>query len=110
MAYIITLMSGRAHSWDTAVWEQQSAICGHLEEFMAEVRKVSGRKAASKQLDLHQNSLSVADYAVDFCTLVAESVWNPESNFDTFLQGLSKDVKDELAARELPVDSTPLLP
>ena len=26
-AYIITLMSGRALNWATAVWEQQSAIC-----------------------------------------------------------------------------------
>jgi hypothetical protein len=57
--YIITLMSGRALSWAMAVWEQQSAVCGHLEEFMAEVRKVfeslvSGRKAASKLLDLRQ--------------------------------------------------------
>jgi hypothetical protein len=47
--YIITLMSGRTLSWAIAVWEQQSAICGHLEKFMAEVRKefespVSGRK------------------------------------------------------------------
>ena len=52
-------MLGRALSWATIVWEQQSAICGHLEEFMAEVRKVfespvSGRKAASKLLDLRQ--------------------------------------------------------
>lgn len=36
---IITLMSGRALAWATAVWEQQS-ICLSLEEFMEEVRKV----------------------------------------------------------------------
>ena len=57
IAYIITLMSGRVHSWATEVWEQQSAICGHLAEFMAEVRKVfespvSGRKSSRKLLDL----------------------------------------------------------
>lgn len=43
IAHIITLMSGRALSRATAVWEQQSAICGHLEEFMAEVRSLSLR-------------------------------------------------------------------
>jgi hypothetical protein len=74
IAYIFTLMSGRALSWASAVWEQQSAICSHLEEFMAEVSKVfespvSGRKVASKLLDLRQNPRSVADYAVDFRTL-----------------------------------------
>jgi hypothetical protein len=96
------------------VWEQQSAICGHLEEFMPEVRKVfespvSGRKAASKLLDLCQNSHSVADYAVDFRTFASESAWNPVSFLDTFLNGLSEEVKDELAAQELPVDLDSLI-
>ena len=49
---------------------------------MAEVWKVldspvSRREAASKPLELRQNSRSVADYAVDFRTLAAESAWNP---------------------------------
>ena len=51
----------------------------------------------------------MADYAVDFCKLVAESAWNPESLFDTFLQGLSEVVKDELAAWELPLDLNSLI-
>ena len=60
---------------------------------MAEVRKVfdslvSGREAACKLFDLRQDSCSVADNAVDFRTLAAESAWNPESLFDTFLQGI----------------------
>jgi hypothetical protein len=46
----------------------------------------------------------VADYDVDIRTLAAESAWNPESLFDTFLHGLSEVIKDELAAQELPVD------
>jgi hypothetical protein len=74
-------MSGRALSWATAVREQQSTICCHLEDFMAEVRKVfdspvSGRVSASNLLELRQNSRSVADYKVDFCTLAAESAWS----------------------------------
>jgi hypothetical protein len=40
IAYIITLMSGRALAWATAVWEQQSAVCLSLELFVVEVRKV----------------------------------------------------------------------
>jgi hypothetical protein len=55
IAYIITLMSGRALAWATAVWEQQPAVCLSLEEFVAEVRKVfdsllSGRETARKLL------------------------------------------------------------
>ena len=81
---------------------------------MAEVRKVfdtpvSGREAASKLLELRQDSHSVADYTIDFRTLAAESAWNPESLFNTFLHGLSEVVKDELAAREVPVDLDSLI-
>jgi hypothetical protein len=77
-------MSGKALSWAAAVWEQQSVICHHLEDFMAEVRKVfdslvSGREAARKLLELCQDSRSVADYAVDFRTLARESARNPFS-------------------------------
>ena len=80
---------------------------------MAEVRKVfespvSGRKVVSKLLDLHQNSFSVADYAVDFCTLASESACYLESLSDNFLHKLSEDVKDALAARNYLWTSTPL--
>ena len=51
-----------------------------------------------------QDSLSVADYAVDFCTSAAGSAWNLEALFDMFLHGISEEVKDELAARELLTD------
>ena len=64
---------------------------------------MSGREAARKLLQLQQNTLSVADYAVEFRTL-AEGTWNMEALFNTFLHGLSEEVKDELAARELPTD------
>jgi hypothetical protein len=92
-----------------AIWEQQSAKCFSLEEFVVEVKKVldsplSGREAARKLLQLWQDSLSVADYAGDFWTLATYSAWNLESLFDTFLHRLSEEVKDELAARELPTD------
>ena len=49
------------------------------------------------------------DYAVDFRTLAAESAWNPEALFDIFLHGISEEVKDELAARELPTDLDSLI-
>eukprot|EP00063_Salmo_salar_P049563 XP_014024398.1 PREDICTED: protein FAM127-like [Salmo salar] len=56
-AYLITLMSGRALTWATAVWEQQPDICVSLEGFVGEVRKVfdalfSGREAARKLIQL----------------------------------------------------------
>jgi hypothetical protein len=42
----------------------------------------------------------VADYAVDFHMLAAESAWNPEVLFDVF----NDEVNDDLAAWELPMN------
>ena len=51
----------------------------------------------------------MADYAVYFRTLVAESAWNPEALFNMFLHGLSELIKDGLAAQELPMDLDSLI-
>jgi hypothetical protein len=109
IVYLITMMSRRALVWATAVWEQQSAVCFSLEEFVVEVKKVfdaplPGREAARKLLQLQKDYRSVADYSMDFHTLAAESAWNQEALFDMFLHCVSEEVKDELAAREQPTD------
>ena len=41
---------------------------------------------------------TVADYTIDFRTLAAESGWNNEALLTSFYQGLSEDIKDELAS------------
>ena len=41
--------------------------------------------------------------------LADESVWNPVVLFDMFLHGLSQEVMDKLAARELPTDLDSLI-
>ena len=83
---------------------------------MEKVRKVfdsplSGREANRKQLECGRLILSrsVADNAVDFLMLTAEIAWNPEALFDTFLHGVSEEVKDELAAREQLMDLDSLI-
>jgi hypothetical protein len=68
-----------------------------------------GDRAAQKLLQVHQNSCSVADQAVDFRTLAAESSWNPEALFNIFLDGLLEGLKDELAAQEIPLDLDSLI-
>jgi hypothetical protein len=58
---------------------------------------------------LWQDSRSVADYAVDFRMLAAESACNQEALFYMFLYAVSEEVKDELAARELPTELNSLI-
>jgi hypothetical protein len=80
MAY---LMSGRALTWATVVWEQKSTVCLSLEEFVVEVRKVfesplSRREAALKLLKIPV-MLQTMQWIFALWPL---SALNPESLFD----------------------------
>lgn len=66
---------------------------------------MAGREAARKILQLRQDSLSVADYAVDFRHASSGGCLE----LDTFLHGLTEELKDELVARELPTDLDSLI-
>ena len=107
IAYIMSLLSGRAAQWVTALWEShhQDPVCTSLPVFTAELRKVfdhpvQGKEAASKLLSLRQGPRSVAEFSVDFRILAAESGWDETALRGVFVHGLSDTVKDELAARD----------
>ena len=86
---------------------QSGGVCGRSKEgFKCAIEE---RDAAQELLHFRQGSCSVADYAVDFRTLAAESAWNPEALVDSFLPLVLEEVKDELAARELPTDLDSLI-
>ena len=107
IAYIITLLAGRAREWGTAIWEAKSAACDTVDTFFDEMRKVfdrsvTGREAARELLHMRQGNKTVSDFAIDFRTLAATCGWNKDALYDAFLNGLSESLKDELASRELP--------
>ncbi|XP_046707928.1 uncharacterized protein LOC124387560 [Silurus meridionalis] len=107
VAYVITLLSGRALRWATAEWENQSLHCSTFTAFREELRKVFGsatprQDAARSLLSSSQVERSVAEYAADFRTDATDSGWDCTALYDTFFRGLSAQVKDELAAHELP--------
>lgn len=111
VAYVITLLSGKALAWATALWEQspQPAVCSDYSRFIDEMRRVfehpvRGREAASRLLQLSQGTQSVAELAVEFRTLAMESGWNPEALTVAFNRALSDELKDELAARDPATD------
>ena len=109
VAFMITQLTGRARDWGTAEWEKQSTFCSSVTAFSEGLRKVfehatPGREAARGLLNLVQGSRRVTDYSIEFRTLAAESDWNASSLTDAFYNGLSDDIKDELAARDPPED------
>ena len=106
MAYIISLLTGRAREWATAEWEKNAAFCLSVSLFASELKKVfdhvtPGREAARGLFALTQGTGTVSDYSIKFRTLAAESDWNSASLIDAFHHGLSDRIKDELAARDM---------
>ena len=80
VAYIITLLTGKAREWGTALWDSNDPMCASYNDFTKEMkevfdRSVSGRDAARQLLQLKQGSRSVYDYAIDFRTLAASCGW-----------------------------------
>lgn len=107
VAYIVSLLTGRARDWGTAEWAKQTSICSSVASFSEAMQRVfdhatPGREAARGLFGLQQGIRSVSDYSIDFHTMAAESDWNQASLRDAFYHGLSSRVKDELAARDLP--------
>lgn len=105
IAFIISLLTGRAAQWATAVVENNSPACRSYVEFTEEMKKIfdhplKGKEAATRLLSLKQGSSSVAQYAIDFRILAAESGWDNTALQGVFMKGLNDRVKDELAARD----------
>ena len=68
VAYVITLLSGRACEWGTAVWEANAPECQTFSQFAQAMRGVFDRSvsgpAATRQLfRIRQGQRSVSDYA-----------------------------------------------
>ncbi|KAI5087420.1 nephrocystin-4-like, partial [Silurus meridionalis] len=114
VAYVISLLSGKAKRWATAEWERRSSVCASYRAFSEELRKIldsaTPRQDAARSLfQTIQDGRSVAEYATDFPTAAAESEWDATALYDVFLRGLNAEIKNELAARDLPEDLDSLI-
>jgi hypothetical protein len=104
---VLTLLTGKASLWGTAVWENQDPCCASFQTLAAEMRRVfdravAGREAARMLAELKQEERSVSDYSIRFRTLAAECQWNEEAQWDMFLHGLADRVQNEIYALDLP--------
>lgn len=105
IAYLISLLTGKAREWGTALWERQDEVCYSYVGFINEMKRVfdhpvKGRDAANRLFSIRQGARSVAEFALDFRTLAAESGWNEEALVGAFCRGLNENLKDELAAKD----------
>lgn len=107
VAFVISLLTGRAREWATAVWAAKAACCMEFASFKAEFVKIFDRSALGKEASrllaaLHQGRRSVADFAIEFCTLAASSKWNDAALAARFTEGLEDEIRDEMYAHDLP--------
>ncbi len=108
VALVLTLLSGRAALWGTAVWENRHPCCSSFHSLSQEMRRVFdralvGREAARMLADLRQGEQSVSDYSIQFRTLAAECEWNEKAQWDMFLHGLADHIHQEIDVVELPL-------
>ena len=108
MAYVITLLSGRAHEWGTAVWDANAPECQTFSQFAQAMRgvfdrSVSGPAATHQLFRIRQGQRPVSDYAIEFRTLAASVGWGERELHEAYYNGLSDRLLDELSTCDLPV-------
>ncbi len=114
VAFVLTLLTGKAALWGTAVWERQDRCCTSFQTLSDEMRRVfdrasTGREAARILAELKQGEKSVSDYSIEFRTLAVECQWNEEAQWDMFLHGLADRIQREIYALDLPTSLNGLI-
>ncbi|KAL7839877.1 hypothetical protein SRHO_G00265350 [Serrasalmus rhombeus] len=102
--FVISLLTGRAKEWVTALWTINSEILQSESRFLSQFKAVfahspTGKEVGSQICDLKQGTRSAADYALDFRTLAAGSGWSEPALKTMFMRGLREDVQAELVFR-----------
>ncbi|KAI7797064.1 hypothetical protein IRJ41_012065 [Triplophysa rosa] len=82
IAYILTLLTGRARQWGIAVWEAQDPCCRSFREFRSEMtslfdRSARGDEAAAQLSRMTQGRGSITDFAIRFKTLAIAALDPP---------------------------------
>lgn len=97
----MTLLTGSAREWGTAVWDARAPFCRFFDDFRDEIIKLFDRSAQGDEAAA-QLGRSVTDYSIVFNTLAATCDWNDGALRSRFFEGLNEEIQDEIASHELP--------
>ncbi len=100
IAFLISLLMGRALQWAETIWSQAGTVTLSFDNFIAHFREVFGRPAGDTSVSeqLYHLRQGVNDYALKFRTLAAASGWNECLLLTTYWQGLEPRVRLQLTA------------
>lgn len=101
---VFSLLTGKAVEWASAVWDNDPRIRTSYSYFVQQIKEVfeypaGGRSASLQIINMTQNHRPVAEYAIEFRTLAAQSGWNDRSLKDVFQNSLDVDLQAELACK-----------
>ncbi|KAL0197572.1 hypothetical protein M9458_006112, partial [Cirrhinus mrigala] len=102
VAFLISLLTGKALLWAKAIWNADNPIIHSYEQFTNHFSDVfsttTGELATSDQLcRLQQGTSSVNHYTLHFRTLAAASGWNEKALLGAYRQGLNPDLRAAMA-------------
>ncbi len=105
IAFVCSLLTGRALDWATAVWSDERAVFPSFTRFLQRFREVfkhpaGGKEVGEQLLALRQGRSTAADYALSFRTLSAQTGWADDPLKLLFRKGLSMELQSELACRD----------
>ncbi len=95
IAFVCSLFTRRALEWATAVWDDDHAAFPYFISFIQSFKEVfehpaGGKEVGEQLLSLLQRGGSVADYALSFRTLAAQTGWRDADPLKlVFCRGLS---------------------
>ncbi|MGL5598168.1 MAG: hypothetical protein ACRDDA_08640, partial [Aeromonas sp.] len=109
IAFMIGLMAGPALQWAQSFWSTGQHVNLSVEEFITLLKDVfdhssSSLSVADQLYRLRQGRSSVAEYALRFRTLAAQSGWNPPALIAAYRQGLAIDVRLQMVIFEDTMD------
>lgn len=105
VAFLISLLKGKALLWEKAIWNADSAIINSYDAFMNHFKEVFGQSTGTlfvsdQLLQLHQGSSSISDYTLQFRMLAGTSWWNETALLSAYRQGSDPRIRAQMAIYE----------
>ncbi len=94
IAFMITLLTGRALQWVESLWNSDSPVTHTLDAFTTHLKEVFGQ--ANSELSV-QGKSSVWNYSILFRTLAASSGWNETALITAFRRVLNSRIRQQMA-------------
>jgi hypothetical protein len=102
--FVVSLLTGKALDWATAIWTANSIELGSKAHFHTLFKEVfdhspSGRPIGDLLIELQQGRNSAAEYALEFLNMAARSGWSEAALLTVYRRGISRELQSELACR-----------